>query len=394
MRTIRFILACAALMAAAYAISPVCAAGEDLGRILDEVVGLRQQGAHDQAVELLQRVISEYPDSIRAVQRAYNELVFTFLSKDDPVSAVESAREALYRFPQLKSDPAYVPPKVGEMFDELRGRIFGILEVNTDSELCLVYLDGTFRGHSPLTIEYVKPGDHSIKLSSPGFNDIEKEIEIEAGVKTNVNVSMSKEEGFVEERKGLRSGFGIGIGSAHPLGDSHIYGEPGFSLQGFGWFSIPWVSFGIIRMPIKGNIFSNDDWGERMLDDGINRIESTSIALEIGVEAEFFKRFRNFEPHVGAGTGLYIVWSLLSLENLETGQEDTWEFVKGRRGWNLSAGMRLYISRSVSIDLVAYYDVVPGTDVYSTSLEQITYDRESLSLFACLFLGAPSFKGR
>ena len=161
----------------------------------EEVSSLRSQGQYEQAIEILQGIIIEYSGSEEILRRAYSDLVFTLLSKEDIDTAAEIAKGALYRFPDLKADPVYFPPRVDEVYDDLRSRIFGSLNVATRPESCSVFLGDEFVGFSPLSVQYVRVGEYALKATKPGHNDEITLIHIEPGQPTSVPLSLQRDRG-------------------------------------------------------------------------------------------------------------------------------------------------------------------------------------------------------
>lgn len=160
-----------------------------------EASSLRSQGRYEEATEILQGIIAEHPRSAEILRRAYSDLVFTLLSKDDVASATESARTALHRFPDLSADPVYFPPRINEVYDDLRGQMFGALNVATRPDSCRVSLNGEFVGFSPLTLEYVRVGHYDLNVSRAGYHDESTPVRIEPGRPTSVPLSLQKERG-------------------------------------------------------------------------------------------------------------------------------------------------------------------------------------------------------
>jgi hypothetical protein len=161
----------------------------------EEVSSLRSQGQYEQAIEILKGIIIEYSDSEEILRRAYSDLVFTLLSKEDIEAAAEIARGALYRYPDLKADPVYFPPRVDEVYDDLRGRIFGSLNVATRPESCRVFLGDGFVGFSPLSVQYVRVGEYALKATKAGHSDEIALIHIEPGKPTSVPLSLQRDRG-------------------------------------------------------------------------------------------------------------------------------------------------------------------------------------------------------
>jgi hypothetical protein len=161
----------------------------------EEVSSLRSQGRYEDAIGVLRIILTQYSQSEEVVRRAYNDLVFTLLSKQDVAAATQSAREALYRFPNLAADPLYFPPRVNEVYDDLRNQIFGALNVATRPDSCEVYLDDEFVGYTPLRLEYVRVGEHVLNVTKSGYHEESTPVRIEPGRPTSVPLSLQRERG-------------------------------------------------------------------------------------------------------------------------------------------------------------------------------------------------------
>jgi hypothetical protein len=161
----------------------------------EQVSSLRSQGRYDDAIAVLETILGEYSGSGRVARRAYNDLVFTLLSKQDATAAAASAREALALFPDLAADPVYFPPGVNQVYDDLRAEMFGGLNVATKPDSCRIFLDDEFVGFSPLTLEYVPVGDYVLNVTRPGYSDESTPIRIQPAYQTNVPLSLARERG-------------------------------------------------------------------------------------------------------------------------------------------------------------------------------------------------------
>ena len=168
---------------------------EEIYDRFESVSSLRSQGQYDKAIEVLRGIIAEYSKSDEVLRRAYCDLVFTLMSKPDADGAAQSAREALLRFPNLTADPVYFPPRVNELYDQLRGELYGALNVLTKPDSCRIFLGETFVGVSPLHVEYVRVGDYDMNISKSGYKDEASALRIEPGSPTSVQFSLQRERG-------------------------------------------------------------------------------------------------------------------------------------------------------------------------------------------------------
>jgi len=161
----------------------------------EKVSSLRSQGQYDRAIEILKGIIAEFTKSDEVLRRAYNDLVFTLMSKQDIDGATESAKQGLSRYPDLAADPLYFPPRVNELYGNLRSQMYGSLFVATNPKSCRVFLGEAFIGVSPLNMKYVKVGGYTLNLSKSGYKDESSPVRIEPGSPTSMQLSLQKEHG-------------------------------------------------------------------------------------------------------------------------------------------------------------------------------------------------------
>jgi hypothetical protein len=166
---------------------------ERIYETFEKVSALRSQGQFDQAIEILKGIITEYAKSDEVLKRAYDQLVYTFWSKQDLDSATASAREALSRFPDISADPLSVSSKVNEIYDTLRAEMYGSLVVITKPEGCRVILGGDLKGSSPVRIPYVKVGEYTLNVSKSGYKDELATVRVAPASPTTMQLSLQKD---------------------------------------------------------------------------------------------------------------------------------------------------------------------------------------------------------
>jgi tetratricopeptide (TPR) repeat protein len=190
-----FLLILVPVQSAAQSEADTTAQSENIYERFEQVSSLRSQGQYDQAIDILKGIIAQFARSDEILQRAYNDLVFTLMSKQDLDGAAQSAREALARYPDLAADPVYFPPRLNELYGNLRSQMYGSLFVATKPESCRVFLGKSFVGVSPLNVKYVKVGGYTLNLSKSGYKDESSPVRIEPGSPTNMQLSLQKEHG-------------------------------------------------------------------------------------------------------------------------------------------------------------------------------------------------------
>jgi tetratricopeptide (TPR) repeat protein len=167
---------------------------ESIYESFDRVSSLRSRGQYEQAIEILKGIIAEQAKSDEILRQAYNQLVFTFLSKQDLEAATVSAREALSRYPEIKADLGNIPEEVNELYSNLRAQMYGALNVVTKPDSCRVILNGDLlKGLSPINIPYVKVGEYTLNVNKSGYKDESTTVRIEPAKPTSVPVSLQRD---------------------------------------------------------------------------------------------------------------------------------------------------------------------------------------------------------
>ncbi len=77
--------------------------------------------------------------------------------------------------PDRQPDPEFFPEQVTSRFRQVVARLgragLGSLEVRATPSESLVYVDGAFRGRSPVTVQDLAPGTHLVRVRFPGYLD-------------------------------------------------------------------------------------------------------------------------------------------------------------------------------------------------------------------------------
>jgi hypothetical protein len=160
----------------------------------EQVSSLRSQGQFTEAIAVLQEIINDPKVSDEVLQRAYNDLVFTYYLERDVEGAREQARVALVRFPSLTADPVAFPPRVNETYDQLRREMFGSVTI-TKPDQAQVVLDGELRGETPLHMDLLSVGTHELKLVKPGYHDYTETIVVDPNGRHVYEISMDRDRG-------------------------------------------------------------------------------------------------------------------------------------------------------------------------------------------------------
>ncbi len=160
----------------------------------DRVINLRGDGQYVEAIDLLLQVIKQYTESEKVLREAYNQLLFTYLVKNDPEGVEGSAREALTRFPDIEADEVLFRPEVNETYDRLREEMFGSLTI-TKPDAGRVFLDGEHRGDIPLYLPYVPVGEYELTVTKSGYHEYAERISIKPGTPESMALSLDRRRG-------------------------------------------------------------------------------------------------------------------------------------------------------------------------------------------------------
>lgn len=171
---------------------------EDISEKMEQVNILRARGEFDDAIEILNGIIRDYSSSDNVSRYAYNHLVFTYHKMGRAGTAIEKAREALDRFPDLRVETPDIPPSVDEIYETLRKEMFGSLTIERPFG-CNAYLiqdeNKIFKGETPLELPLVRVGTYTLEVTKSGYHDYSRTINVFPDERLNVDVSMSPERG-------------------------------------------------------------------------------------------------------------------------------------------------------------------------------------------------------
>ncbi len=115
------------------------------------------------------------------------------LNLDDEI-ATGVFKQALALKPQLELSDEY-PDMVKDIFAEARTQtedsVAGALVIKTSPSGARIYVDGAFRGLSPIMLDNVSPGAHTVIAKLTGFWESIKDVEVNEGEKTKVKFKLT-----------------------------------------------------------------------------------------------------------------------------------------------------------------------------------------------------------
>jgi hypothetical protein len=174
----------------------------------DRVRELRGQGQFDQALGVLDSLMQSNGSDDDVARQIYNERVFTILSQRNAAltvddqdrlynDAVAEAEKGLARFPDLNADRAHYPPDVALIYDTLRQKMFGSVELTANPDSSDVYMDGKLVGKTPLSMRYVPVGSYDLTVSHDGYRQSDVSVDVTPSAVVQREVALGKNRGTV-----------------------------------------------------------------------------------------------------------------------------------------------------------------------------------------------------
>jgi hypothetical protein len=174
-----------------YADCPAAQETEDIPHISD-IRLLRKLGQHEDALRYVKALLSDDSAPEQDRREAYCELITILYLTEGKERAESAAHDALTEFPDIKTNPSDHPSVVRNIIEDLRSAMFGLLRIESDPPACVVFLNGNNIGITPLDSIYVPAGDHSLLLSSYGYEDATMDVSIEPGRLTERFIELEK----------------------------------------------------------------------------------------------------------------------------------------------------------------------------------------------------------
>ena len=174
----------------------------------DNVRELRGQGQFDQALSALDDIIQSHGSDEAVARRVFSERVFTYISKSNAAltiddqdrfydEALAEAEKGLTRFPDLSADRQLYPPDVARMYDGLRQKMFGSLEITATPDSSDVFMNGDLVGKTPLSMRYVPVGSYDLMFTHDGYRDRDVAVDVTPSSVVQREVVLGKTRGTV-----------------------------------------------------------------------------------------------------------------------------------------------------------------------------------------------------
>ncbi|RME52027.1 MAG: PEGA domain-containing protein [Deltaproteobacteria bacterium] len=152
----------------------------------------------------------------------------TLASLGKTEEAVEAYRRFMEKTPQSEILPETVPIEFIERFEELRAEHEqapkGVVSIVSEPPFANVYLDGSLRGVTPLTIDNLTFGDHDIRIEIEDYKTLYAKVTIDSTELKSLSVTLQPNDGpqrfeqYVEEIR-TAADPGAKAQKSHLLGD-------------------------------------------------------------------------------------------------------------------------------------------------------------------------------
>jgi hypothetical protein len=121
----------------------------------------------------------------------------------------ERLSQALEIFPRAEPDPRIFNPAMRKKFDDVAAQVqrrpTGKMTINSTPSYAEVYVDGTFRGITPLTVENLVQGQHLVHIYKPGYEPGGSLTGVQARADVPFNVSLKPLNAFETFEKNAES---------------------------------------------------------------------------------------------------------------------------------------------------------------------------------------------
>ena len=132
-------------------------------------------------------------------------------------------------------------------------RNVGRIQVSTDPRDALVIVDGALVGRTPMTVENIVSGPHTVELQQRGFEPIVQQVMVRSGEQENISTIMRPVTAPPPDEKKIVAG--LSSWSAVVNQERHFTGDVG---AGFPYFASLRLTVGVKTWKIKSKSFENE----------------------------------------------------------------------------------------------------------------------------------------
>jgi len=140
----------------------------------------------------LYRPFMEYFEHRSSVVEAGKYLAASYVLSGDKSRGKDEFLKVLWLEPDAALDSDVFPQTVKDVFEDARSSIArqprSSLTVETARKGAMVFIDGDFRGLTPITVSSLPVGEHFLKVKSPGYQEYRSKISLYEDVTKKVDV--------------------------------------------------------------------------------------------------------------------------------------------------------------------------------------------------------------
>lgn len=168
---------------------------------------LAEQGRHaydklelDAAEQSLSRVLSDYalaPAYVQDFEKVAENMMLlgaTKILRGDEAGGGLCLESAIAVFPQVEPDPRTFNPAMRIQFAEAQARLgvrrAGLLSLSSAPGYAEAYVDGKFRGATPLTLSDLTPGPHYVRIEREGYRPWGKVVTVKSALETTQTAAL------------------------------------------------------------------------------------------------------------------------------------------------------------------------------------------------------------
>lgn len=148
------------------------------------------QGKFADARAALTSALATLPDN---KSKAFANILFGMveLATSKPDAADERFSDAIRLDPKRKLSKKKYPPNVVAQYDRVRARLIGSVQIATDPADAQVSIDGVLVGITPVVVDDLLAGLHSIKFEKEGYRTEERELVVRESVRPELFLELS-----------------------------------------------------------------------------------------------------------------------------------------------------------------------------------------------------------
>ncbi len=197
------------IMAGAYdRLSAQSAATDEISSLLKQADEAYQNGNFTLAIEKYQKVMEvlnnkkELAKTKQALIQTMISLALTYFTIRENEKAQKQLEDLITLNPNYELDPEIYTPKFIDMFKNVQKNLLGKITIVTTPPGCIIFLNGSKMGQSPLTLERCLKGKYQLKAELKGYGGVSQDIEIKPGLENRQELTLETEHAVVEKKLG------------------------------------------------------------------------------------------------------------------------------------------------------------------------------------------------